>query len=118
MVTRQTFSSSERMLKSGEFQALYKEGERLVTKYFVLFFIQDSKRLLGITVTRSIGKACERNRIKRLVRELFRTKKNDFPEGKLVVKARESASGMEGLKLRTDLYLGAKRLAKKLGKNK
>jgi ribonuclease P protein component len=36
---------------------------------------------LGITVTRKIGNAVARNRIKRLVREVFRLNRTRLPEG-------------------------------------
>lgn len=36
---------------------------------------------LGITVTKKFGKAHRRNRFKRLVREIFRTNCNQFPQG-------------------------------------
>lgn len=36
---------------------------------------------LGVTVTRKVGKAVKRNRIKRLVREVFRRERRSLPDG-------------------------------------
>lgn len=48
---------------------------------------------LGITVSRRVGNAVVRNRVKRLVREAFRRHKADFPSGlELVLIARAEAA--------------------------
>jgi len=51
---------------------------------------------LGITVTRKIGNAVARNRIKRLVREVFRQHRERLPAGlDLVFIAKHQAAGVE-----------------------
>ena len=50
---------------------------------------------LGITVTRKVGNAVRRNRIKRLVREWFRTRKEQLSGCDLVVIARRGASDLD-----------------------
>jgi ribonuclease P protein component len=51
---------------------------------------------LGITVTRKVGNAVVRNRIKRLVREVFRQHRERLPSGlDLVFVAKQQAAGAE-----------------------
>lgn len=48
---------------------------------------------LGITVSRRVGSSVVRNRVKRRIREWFRTHKDQFPAGKdIVVIARPAAA--------------------------
>jgi ribonuclease P protein component len=65
---------ADRILKRHEFVALSKSGRRLQNEHFIAIFAaaQFGRSRLGITVTKKVGKAVERNRIKRFVREFFR----------------------------------------------
>jgi len=101
------YRSSERIKKSTEFQLVYRRGKKITTEYFVWFFLVDNSpkaaKKLGITVTRAVGKANVRARIKRQVREFFRLNKESLPNGLFVAKARLSASNATKKDLRGDL---------------
>jgi ribonuclease P protein component len=68
------FPKSGRLLKRESFKRTYEKGRKLHTRYFTAFVLEsaDSRARLGLTVTRKIGKAHERNRCRRLLREAFR----------------------------------------------
>lgn len=105
----QTLSKREKLLDSLEFQRVYRLGRRVFTRGFTLFFLPNSKKVLrrlGITVTKEIGKANERNRIKRQVREVFRLNKGLLPSGDIVVKALRAAADTENKDLRKSLLEG------------
>ena len=74
------FSKSSRLLKRSDYQRLYHEGSSLVGKYVVLDCCKGSTcTKLGITVTKKFGKAHDRNRFKRVVREAFRQTQFELP---------------------------------------
>lgn len=107
----ESLARSERVRNSSEFQSVYRLGRKIVTEYFVLFYAEnDEITQLGITVTRAVGKAHERNRIKRQVREYFRRNKGSLPKGAYVVKSRSGAAEAENKSLREDLKKGFRRL--------
>ena len=56
-------------------------GCKYNTPHFVLLVLENSVKnsRLGITVTRKVGNAVERNRLKRVVREFFRKSNNEYP---------------------------------------
>jgi ribonuclease P protein component len=62
-------------LGRADFKRITRLGRRSVTPLFLVFILARSDAQgarLGITVTRKVGNAVRRNRIKRLVREWFR----------------------------------------------
>ena len=69
-----TFKKADRILKRSEYLALSAGGKKSHNKYFVAAFCpgQHGRSRLGITVTKKVGHAATRNRIKRLTREHFR----------------------------------------------
>jgi ribonuclease P protein component len=73
-LSRFAFPKADRILKRSEFIAFRRFGRKISSRYF--FAVVQQNKLthcrLGITVTRKVGKAATRNRIKRRIREYFR----------------------------------------------
>jgi ribonuclease P protein component len=63
-----------RLAKRPEFVRVYEAGRKQFSRFVVLFFagndLQNSR--IGITVTKKVGKANIRNRLKRWTREVYR----------------------------------------------
>lgn len=97
------FPKTARILKTSEFDDLLKNGAKTGNRFFGLCVVPKEKRRLGVVVSRKIGGAVKRNRIKRIVRELFRLSPEKFPQGDLIVIAREGANGLSNLLLRKAL---------------
>ena len=71
---RYRFGKRDRLRKRPEFLQLGDRGKRLFSRHFILVFdrSQHPDSRLGITVTKKIGPAVTRNRLKRICREFFR----------------------------------------------
>jgi ribonuclease P protein component len=72
---RHRYQKKDRLSKRPEYLQLAEEGQRLFSRYFIVVYAagQHPDSRLGITVTKKIGPAVIRNRIKRVCREFFRT---------------------------------------------
>ncbi len=89
------FKRKDKMLRKGrEFKHLLDDGEKRVSKNFI-FFSRKGQGKLGIIVSRKVGNAVIRNRVKRLVFESYRLKQNDFAGLDVVVVARKQAREVE-----------------------
>lgn len=79
-LSRRTFEKADRILKRSDFVSLTRHGRRLQNDVFIALVLpgQTDRSRLGITVTRRVGRAVERNRIKRLVREFFRRRRSEL----------------------------------------
>ena len=66
-----------------DFVNLNRIGKRYQTAHFKVLHGPNRLGLtrLGITVSKKIGNAVKRNKVKRLIREFFRLHKSYFPQG-------------------------------------
>lgn len=69
------FPKSARLQKRHEFVHVLKDGQRIFTRHFIVYVTtgEADRGRLGVTVSRKVGNAVARNRVRRLVREAFRT---------------------------------------------
>lgn len=75
-----SFLKTDRILKRSDFIRLSKSNTKVHTDCFIVAVLKgdcDNVRI-GITVTKRVGNAVQRNRIKRLVREYFRLNKQNI----------------------------------------
>jgi len=75
-----SFTRADRILKRHQFRYFYNHGKKIQNNYFLVFYYKnDQERIrLGITVSKKVGKAPTRNRIKRIIREYFRTNRENI----------------------------------------
>jgi ribonuclease P protein component len=71
---KQSFDKHVRILKRRDYLTVYQHGVRIYSENFTIIAYRNKVGIsrLGITVSKKVGSAVQRNRIKRLVREFFR----------------------------------------------
>jgi ribonuclease P protein component len=109
----QRFQRGDRLKKRYEFRQAQLRGRRIHTPHFLIVVLPNAlhNTRLGITVTKKVGTAVQRNRIKRVVREVFRRNRGLFPPSHdLVFIAKRGAAEIDYSGLLTELHRAANRI--------
>ena len=91
-----------RLRKRAQFLTLSKQGKKVYTDCFIAIVQKNTAQnnRIGITVSKKVGNAVKRNRIKRIIREYFRTNR-DIISGPLDINiiARKGLASMPNHKI-------------------
>jgi len=105
-------SKRGRLSRSAEFDRVFRQGRSHANRVLVLYGFPRAEAAddagdprLGLSVSRRVGGAVERNKVKRLLREAFEQEASRLPEGHdVVIVARPEArivaerDGLDGLR--------------------
>ena len=80
LLRRFLFTKADRILKRSDFLRLLKTGKSVHNRYFMISYCPGryNRSRLGVTVSKRVGNAATRNRVKRYAREHFRLNKHDL----------------------------------------
>jgi ribonuclease P protein component len=110
-IGEQTFPKLKRIRKRGEYLKLQQVGRRRAGKRFVVITVsgRGGGSRLGVTASRRVGGAVVRNRVKRMVREFFRTHYSRIhPPRDVVVIARSGAADADHAEVQRELSAALK----------
>ena len=107
------FLKSERLKRSKEFKAVFQQCRKLEDGQLALYvqFSGDAAlRKFGVSLSRALGKAYLRNRLKRRLREIYRVEKEKFRGGyQIILVPRRGSAGRTFGELKTSFLTLAAR---------
>jgi ribonuclease P protein component len=107
-----------RIKKNQDFQTVFKSGKSSANRQFVVYVYQNEGQehfRIGLSVSKKIGNAVTRNRIKRLIRQFFLEHKSLVKDKDYVIIARKPVAQMSYEEVQKSL-LHVLKLAKVLKK--
>lgn len=87
----QSLPKKEVIRSQGDFREVLQNGKRWGGRRLQLFFEGGEQRQVGFAVPKRIGRAVLRNRVKRLMREVYRKYRQEIGPYKIVMLAKHEA---------------------------
>ena len=103
---RLEFPREARLVRRGEFDAVYRAGKRRSSSHFTVFFRANQLPVsrFGFSIKKALGGAVVRNRIRRRMREIVRCHRVEIPAGwDIVIHPKSSVGRAEFVVLAMDL---------------
>ena len=88
----------QRIKKNKEFQRIFKKGKSFANRQFIVYVWKSDQPefRLGLSVSKKVGNAVTRNRIKRYIRQAFLECKEDLMQtADYVIIARQQAADLD-----------------------
>lgn len=88
-----------RLKKNSEFQEVFKTGKSMANRQFVIYKLEKPEQMyfrVGLSVSKRIGNAVVRNKVKRYIRQVFLEYKDEINTGyDYVIIARKPTANMD-----------------------
>ncbi len=107
------FSKESRLLTSIEYNRVFSKGKKSSDRYFIVFADRNCflKPRLGLAISRKCSKkAVDRNRLKRVARDFFRSTQHEIENMDLVIVGRPMSTEVGNKTLRSSLQAHFTRL--------
>lgn len=101
--------SKEGLKKTNEFKRVFSQGNRRYGKYVIVYILSEQREgsgesRAGFIVKKSIGKAVQRNKIKRILREIWRLEgKELITESDVIILAKKEIAEASFTEIKQDL---------------
>ena len=96
------FGKARRLLHSGEFKAVFRQGRRYSLPNLTMVFLKRRSQgeqplgpRLGLSISKKVGSSPQRNQLKRRLREVFRLQAKAFHPMDMVVVGRPESTALD-----------------------
>ena len=95
----------EMIKKDKQFRYIYSRGKSFANKKLVVYYIKnsDEKLKIGISISKKVGKAVVRNRLRRLIKENIRLSTNIKTGYSMIFLARVGADNLDFQTMRSSI---------------
>jgi|SRR5580704_13391791 len=100
------FPREARLVRRGDFDAVYRAGKRRSSSHFTVFFRANQLPVsrFGFSIKKALGGAVVRNRMRRRMREIVRCHRMEIPAGwDIVIHPKSVVARAEFVALKADL---------------